>query len=92
MSSPNPNSVFAIAPGLPRSTQRIEVAADVAWELGAREVSLYVDGEPLGELADPPYRVMWRLEPGDHTIRAVARDGDGKEWESSSIEIRVVEG
>ncbi len=91
ITSPDSHSVFAIASDLPRSAQCIEVAARVEWAIAAREVTLYVDEQPLGTWSNPPYRAMWPLAEGSHVIRAVARDAEGHHWESPSVRITVLE-
>jgi 1A family penicillin-binding protein len=91
ITSPDTNSVFAIASDLPRSAQRIEVAARAGEAAVIREVTLYVDEQPLGTWNNPPYRAMWQLSGGGHAIRAVARDLEGHRWESPPIQITVVE-
>ena len=91
ITSPESNSVFAIASDLPLSAQRREVAARTKEAIAIREVTHYVDEQPLGNWSNPPYRTMWQLSEGDHAIRAVGRDLDGHRWESPSVQITVVE-
>lgn len=77
----------------PRRSQRLAAGtvpiAGVAWAptRGIEKVEVQVDGGPWAEarLADVPgndtwrqWVVRWDAEPGDHTIRCRATDGDGE--------------
>jgi len=49
-----------------------------------------VDGEPLASFAAPPYRALWPLAPGGHTITAIGYDPAGNKLESQSVHITVI--
>jgi membrane carboxypeptidase/penicillin-binding protein PbpC len=91
VTSPAPNTTFALSPQLPRDFQSIEVAARSGSLVPLRQVTLLVDGQPLATLARPPYRVMWRLQVGAHQVRAVGVDADGRPTESEPVSFTVLE-
>jgi membrane carboxypeptidase/penicillin-binding protein len=91
MTSPDPNSIFRISPALPLGDQRIEIAARPAEETVIAELILYVDGEPLAELATPPYRSLWPLTPGMHAFHAEGYDATGRRLRSEPVYITVIE-
>ena len=68
------------AGGMVTVTARIEASADVA------EVEFLLDGQSLGRVEEPPYRIL--VESGDypageHTIAARVQDSLGREGEDS---------
>jgi ethanolamine utilization microcompartment shell protein EutL len=83
--------VYRLDPALPRDAQRIEVAVSARAGAFLQEVTLLVDGRPLARLEAPPYRVLWRLEPGLHTFKAEATGGNGERLASSEVRIEVKE-
>ena len=89
ITSPHQGSVYRLDPALPRDDQRIEVAARAGDGVSVASLALYVDGEPLASFAAPPYRALWPLEPGDHTITAVGYDPAGNRLESQPVHITV---
>ena len=91
MTSPDPFSVFRLSPALPLGDQRIEVAARSTEETVLAELILYVDGEPLAELAAPPYRSMWPLTPGVHAFHAEGYDATGRRLTSEPVYVTVLE-
>lgn len=90
--SPDPNAEYVISAALPRSAQSIEIAA--RWRLASapRAVTLLLDGEPLAELAQPPYSRLWNLAPGQHMVQAEAVDAEGKRWSSAPVRFTVTPG
>jgi 1A family penicillin-binding protein len=91
LTSPDPSAVFTIASFIPREHQRIGIQAEVYTEEWPQRVTLYVDGQILDSLDQPPYRAPWTLEPGEHTLHAVAvaRDGNGFRSEPVTILVEV---
>jgi penicillin-binding protein 1C len=91
LTSPDPDAVFTIASFVPREHQRIGVQAEVIAEEWPQRVILYVDGQVLDSLDRPPYRALWTLEAGEHTVHAVAvaRDGSGLHSEPVRIFVEV---
>jgi 1A family penicillin-binding protein len=90
ITSPHQGSVYRLDPSLPRGDQRIEVAARASDEVNVARVTIYVDEEPLASFTAPPYRVMWPLAPGKHTIAAVGYDPVGNRLESQPVHITVI--
>jgi 1A family penicillin-binding protein len=62
--SPAANSVYQITPTLPLDAQRLLVEAAAA--SGVQQVTLWVDGTPIGVFNQPPYQAWWTLSPGTH--------------------------
>jgi 1A family penicillin-binding protein len=92
VTSPAPNSVFALSSQLPADAQQIEVSARLNANVMLREVTLFVDGQPLATFTRAPYRALWRLTAGEHEVKAVGVDGDGRRVESESVRFRVETG
>ena len=57
-------------PELPRSSQRIVIAARPAEGIHAVEVELYLNNEVLARLHSYPYEARWELTLGQHTVWA----------------------
>ncbi|MGE5263370.1 MAG: penicillin-binding protein 1C [Acidobacteriota bacterium] len=92
VTSPAQNSTFAPSPQIPSELQRIEISARLNVALAVSGVSLLVDGKPIATFAGPPYRALWSLVEGDHTVQAVGVDGEGKRVESDPIHFQVEAG
>jgi 1A family penicillin-binding protein len=89
ITSPHEGSVYRLDPALPRSDQRIEIAARAGDGVSVDRLTLYVDEEPLVSFAVSPYRAMWPLAPGEHAITAVGYDSAGNRLESQPVHITV---
>jgi len=87
MTAPDRGAVYRLDPALPRDAQRISIAAASATPLS--EVTLLVDGRPLARFDAPPYRLLWRLEPGTHTFRAEGVGPGGEPVASDEVRIDV---
>jgi hypothetical protein len=53
------------------------------------EVRLLVDGQQLAYLHSPPFKALWVLEPGQHSIVAQGFDAAGQRVLSEAIQIEV---
>ncbi|HUV94205.1 MAG TPA: PBP1A family penicillin-binding protein [Anaerolineae bacterium] len=91
LASPFPNSSYLIAPDIPSSFQRIEIAAVCAPELGLSDLSLWIDGQRWHTWHGPPYRVFWTLVPGSHTFRLEGVTSQRQTASSPLVHIRVEE-
>jgi penicillin-binding protein 1C len=91
ITSPAPNTTFALSRQLPAAFQRVEIAAQARTTRRLREVTLLVDGASIATAAQPPYRALWKLTPGEHTVQAVGLDADGNRVASASIRFAVLE-
>jgi len=89
ITSPHQGSVYRLDSALPRQAQRIEVAARAGDGVRVAGLTLIVNEEPIASFAALPYRVMWPLEPGEHTIAAVGYDPAGNRLESQPVHITV---
>jgi hypothetical protein len=88
---PDPDSRYRRRASLPAAAQRIEVVARPGTGAELREVTISVDDRALATLREPPYRAWWPLEPGEHSFRAEATDGRGRESFSDTVRITVLE-
>lgn len=93
--SPAPNTTFALSRQLPAASQRIEIQAQVrtapTTTRRPQEITLLLDDTPLTTITRPPYRTLWELTAGEHTVQAVGLDADGKLIESEPIRFAVLE-
>ena len=89
LASPFANSSYLIAPDIPLSFQRIEIAAVCAPELGLSELSLWVDGQRWHTWQAPPYRVFWTLSPGPHAFKVEGVNPQRQTVSGPLVHIRV---
>jgi penicillin-binding protein 1C len=76
--SPRSGDVYIIEPGYDRSTQTIELTAEVARRSKPASLSWFIDGKLVGEAAWP-YSASWRLEAGRHSVVAKVGEVGGDE-------------
>jgi hypothetical protein len=86
---PQNNDVFKLDPVLRRTFQKIKFKTNMPTETGIDRVEWWVDEHMVGEAA-LPFSVFWNLEPGLHTVEAVAFIG-AERWKSASVRIKVEE-
>jgi len=87
--SPPHGGVYHLSSAFDAGAQRIPIEA--VGEQGLREVTLFVDGQPLATLSAPPYQAWWTLTTGEHRAWAegVRQDGEGA---TSEVVTFTVEG
>jgi hypothetical protein len=85
--SPGDRTTFQISPGLPLADQQIRLLALGAGDL--RLVTLYLDGQTLASLDDPPYQAWWELAAGSHEAWATGLRLDGSRVESAHVRFTV---
>jgi 1A family penicillin-binding protein len=88
MASPDANTVFRIAPGLPGEAQRLRLVA--VGPPGTRDVTILLDGVPLETRQTPLFEAYWPLEVGDHQVWAVGTDAEGQQTRSDPIPFTVL--
>jgi membrane carboxypeptidase/penicillin-binding protein PbpC len=91
LTSPDQGGRYRLSPEVPASSQQLFVAVRPAEGVALREVTLFLDGDPLATRADPPYQARWPMTPGTHTFWAVGEDVRGNRVESERVVIEVVE-
>ncbi len=91
LTSPDPNTTYRLVPNVPGANQRIDVRAQPLAANDLVQVHLYVDGQLLATLDEPPYAVLWQLLPGKHSFHAEATDSSGHRWSSPAVHIMVVQ-
>jgi membrane carboxypeptidase/penicillin-binding protein PbpC len=87
--SPPHNSLYETSPQIPAESQRIEVSARLNQSLRLKELTLYIDGAPVGTFSGVPYRALWQLQTGEHTAQAVGITTDGSRVESEAVRFTV---
>ncbi len=87
--SPDPNSVFRLATGMPGDLQQVRLAARPLGAALPHEVTFLIDGQPVGQATRLPFETWWNLQPGAHYITAVATAGDGQQTTSDGLWIEV---
>ncbi|MFH1929608.1 MAG: PBP1A family penicillin-binding protein [Chloroflexota bacterium] len=91
LTEPDPNLVLRLSTELPIADQRIELAAHPNTTDPVQGIYFLVDDEPLVSVSQAPYRIMWQLSPGQHTIQAKGYTPEGVQLESQIVEITVLE-
>jgi 1A family penicillin-binding protein len=89
--SPPVNALYRYAPSVPGETQGLRLEAVSTTGGGSlREVTLWVDGQVVSRLTQPPYQAWWPLSPGIHEAwaEAVTRDGEHIASERVQFEVR----
>ncbi len=88
LTSPDPNSVYQLAEGLPQDQQRLRIAARPGSD-GISQVTFLVNDQPVGQASQPPFETWWQLQRGTFSIRAVAQDRSGRSVETGPVWIEV---
>jgi len=91
ITDPDPNGVYRITAELPAADQRIGIAARADTGEPMREVSLLLDGVPLAVMSRAPYRTLWELSLGQHSIQAKGYTSEGAQVESDMLSITVLQ-
>ena len=77
--NPPANALYRFVPSVPGETQRLRLeAVFAAGEGSLREVTLWVDGQMVARLTQPPYQAWWPLTTGMHETWAEAVTQDGE--------------
>jgi membrane peptidoglycan carboxypeptidase len=87
--SPFQRDRYRISPALPLEDQRIMIEARPGGEASFVRVTLLVDDVPLQSFTEPPFRLWWPLQPGEHRIYALGETREGQEIESEAIVVIV---
>nr|MBC7244824.1 penicillin-binding protein 1C [Chloroflexota bacterium] len=91
LTSPNPRATYRLVPNVPAANQRIEISALPVGLPDLAQVKLYIDEQLWATLDQPPYAVLWPLQPGQHTFRAEAMASSGQTWHSPPVQITVLQ-
>ncbi|MBU1749788.1 MAG: transglycosylase domain-containing protein, partial [Chloroflexi bacterium] len=89
ITSPDEGSMFRVSPALPRSDQRIALAARIEGTAAIAWVEFRVDGVAVGRATAAPWQVFWTLSPGTHTVQAVTEDRQGQTVSSAPVHFVV---
>lgn len=76
--SPDPGGVYRLSTALPLQIQALEISARPVGGVGLADVTFYVDGVAAGRASEPPYRIMWPMQVGEHLVWAEATLPDGR--------------
>jgi membrane carboxypeptidase/penicillin-binding protein PbpC len=85
--TPGDGAAFRLTPGVPPERQRIALEAQAG--AAAEQVTIFVDGVAVAQLAAAPYRAFWQLTPGAHTAWAEVRDASGNLTRSEDVRFTV---
>jgi 1A family penicillin-binding protein len=88
--SPDQNTTYRLSPTLPASAQQLHFEAVSTANL--RRITIWLDGQPLAEVAEPPYDLWWPLAVGTHTVWAEGMLADGSTVASEPVTFKVVDG
>lgn len=89
MVSPDPQTNYRISAGMPRDAQQLRFEA--IGDAGLTQVVLWLDGQPLATLTEPPFAAWWPLEPGSHQTWAEGRARDGQLVSSDRLHFTVLD-
>ncbi len=85
--SPRPNTRYRLVSSVPLEEQRAEILVETA--LAVERVEVIIDGVKVASLERPPYRFLWPLRGGKHTLLALAYH-QGKTIRSREITFEVI--
>ncbi|MFQ5878821.1 MAG: penicillin-binding transpeptidase domain-containing protein [Dehalococcoidia bacterium] len=88
--SPGPESMLAISPEIPLSSQGLIVEAVAGGPSPPARVEVYHNDGLLAVLGQAPYRITWPLAPGEHHFQAAAYDGQGRQARSQVVRVTVL--
>ena len=104
ITNPDDGAIFSLSPQIPPALQQIAIST--RWGSpqpgaeGAQQAALQprtwaavrvlVDGQSIGTLSVPPYRLLWQLAAGEHSIQAIAEDKSGQQVASKVVRFKVV--
>jgi len=91
MVSPDQGARYRLSPEIPRASQRLTVRARSTDGITLRQVTLFVDDQPLATLVQPPYQAAWDMKPGRHTFAAQGLDEKGRLLHSNAVSVEVAE-
>jgi len=86
---PDDGTIYRITPQTPIEFQRIPVQAIAADGVQIAQLTLFVDGEPIGTFGHTPARTWWTLSPGRHIFTVEAIDGQGNVLAGAPVTIVV---
>ncbi len=89
ITSPAPNSVFSLSPQIPVDVQKIDISVRLNASIPLDRGQVLLDGQSIGAFTRLPYRMLWQLVAGEHTLQAVGVDTDGTRVESGTLTFRV---
>lgn len=89
--SPAHNALYETSTQLPTDLQQLEVNARLNQPLEIVELTLFIDGTPIGRYSSVPYRALWKLQVGSHTAQAVGITRDGTEIKSDVVNFTVAQ-
>ena len=90
LTSPDPNRVYQIDPGLPALAQQVPITVFAEGEMmDQAAVTVLVDGAPFAALHEPDDTAWWTLTTGRHTFQATAIQNDGTPTHSEQVVVFV---
>jgi membrane peptidoglycan carboxypeptidase len=90
LTSPDPNRVYRLDPGLPASSQRVPITAQPGSDIAPDAiVTLLLDGAAFAQVRGPEYTAWWLLSRGRHVWQALVTGPDGGPIESEQVAVFV---
>jgi len=85
--SPAPNTVYFLSSSIPEDAQSVHIEAVSSADIEL--VSLWVDGDLIASLDEPPFEVWWVLKLGEHHVWAEAVTEGGEPLISEAVLFEV---
>jgi len=90
ITQPDAGAIFRRSRALPEAVQRIPVEVRANLDRLVQLDLITTDGKVLARFEQPPYRLLWPLQTGRHTLVARARLRDGRVLHSAPIQFTVL--
>ena len=88
---PDDGTIYKITPQTPLASQRIPVQAILADGVQIARLTLFVDGQTIGDFDSAPVRTWWTLAPGRHVFSVEALDRQGNKLVGAPVTIVVTQ-
>jgi membrane carboxypeptidase/penicillin-binding protein PbpC len=88
---PDDGAIYRLTPQTPIGSQRIPVQAIAADGVQVAQLTLLVDGQPIGIFDSLPARMLWTLSLGQHVFTVEAVDRQGNRLSGAPVTISVTQ-
>lgn len=85
--TPAVGSIYRFNTGGDPSAQQLHIEA--AGDPGLRQVTIWIDGEAVATIDQPPYEIWWPLKVGVHQVWAVGVNPDGTTVTSPQVTFEI---
>jgi penicillin-binding protein 1C len=87
---PDAGAIFQLSKALPQAVQRIPIEVRVDVSTVVRVDVVTANNDVLARFDRPPYRLLWPLQAGQHTLIARAYLRDGRVLHSAPVQFTVL--